>query len=56
MIKKKYIWLLTGTPIQNRLSDLESYFKLLQYKDHGLLKAKVKKGFVKNNKSLLLIK
>lgn len=55
-INKKYVWLLTGTPIQNRLSDLESYFQLLNYKDHGLLKATTKKGFVRNNKSLLIIK
>ena len=55
-ISKKYTWLLTGTPIQNRLSDLESYFKILGYKDHGLLKANIKKGFIKSNKSVILVK
>ena len=30
-LRTNYMWLLTGTPIQNKISDLQSYFNLLGY-------------------------
>ena len=31
-LRANYVWLLTGTPIQNKLSDLDSYLKILNYR------------------------
>lgn len=55
-IPKQFIWLLTGTPIQNKLSDLQSYFNLLSYRQCGLINSSMNKGFIKSEKCLILLK
>ena len=47
---------MTGTPIQNKLSDLKSYFNILNYSQGKLIKNYLKKGFLKSEKVVILIK
>jgi hypothetical protein len=47
---------MTGTPIQNKLSDLKSYFNILNYSQGKLIKNSLKKGFLKSEKVVILIK